>query len=56
MYRGTTPTLRFTLPFDTSTLDAVWVTIAPGGKIIINKKKSDCERTALLNDIPCSRF
>ena len=38
MYRGTTPTLKFTLPFDTSTLDAVWVTIAPGGKIIINKK------------------
>ena len=38
MYRGTTPTLKFTLPFDTSTLDAVWVTIAPGGKVIINKK------------------
>lgn len=38
MYRGTTPTLKFTLPFDTSTLDAVWVTIAQGGKIIINKK------------------
>ena len=38
MYRGTTPTLKFTLPFDTSTLDAVWVTIAQGGKVIINKK------------------
>ena len=43
MYRGTTPTLRFTLPFDTSTLDAVWVTIAQGGKVIINKEKSDCD-------------
>ena len=43
MYRGTTPTLRFSLPFDTSTLDAVWVTIAQGGKVIINKKKSDCD-------------
>ena len=38
MYRGTTPTPKFTLPFDTSTLDAVWVTIAPGGQVIINKK------------------
>lgn len=43
MYRGTTPTLRFTLPFDTSTLDAVWVTIAQGGEVIINKEKSDCD-------------
>lgn len=43
MYRGTTPTLRFTLPFDTSTLDAVWVTIAQGGKVIINKTKVDCD-------------
>ena len=43
MYRGTTPTLRFTLPFDTSTLDVVWVTIAQGGKVIINKEKSDCD-------------
>ena len=43
MYRGTTPTLKFTLPFDTSTLDAVWVTIAQGGKVIINKEKSDCD-------------
>ena len=38
MYHDATPTLKFTLPFDTSTLDAVWVTIARGGKIIINKK------------------
>ena len=43
MYRGTTPTLRFTLPFDTSTLEAVWVTIAQGGKVIINKTKVDCD-------------
>lgn len=43
MYRGTTPTLRFTLPFDTSTLDVVGVTIAQGGKVIINKEKSDCD-------------
>ena len=43
MYRGTTPTLKFTLPFDTSTLDAVWVTIAQGGNAVINKEKSDCD-------------
>ena len=43
MYRGTTPTPKFTLPFDTSTLEAVWVTIAQGGKVIINKEKSDCD-------------
>lgn len=38
MYHDATPTLRFTLPFDTLTLDAVWVTIAQDGKVIINKK------------------
>lgn len=43
MYRGTTPTLKFTLPFDTSTLDAVWVTIAQGGNVIIDKTKVDCD-------------
>ena len=38
MYRGATPTLKFTLPFDTLTLDAMWVKIAQDGKVIINKK------------------
>ena len=38
MYHGATPTLKFTLPFDTLTLDAMWVKIAQDGKVIINKK------------------
>lgn len=39
MYRGTTPTLKFTLPFDTSTLDAVWVTDAAGLKAEMKNMK-----------------
>lgn len=42
MYRGTTPTLRFTLPFDTSELAAAWVTLAQSGKVVIDKPMADC--------------
>lgn len=42
MYRGTTPTLKFTLPFDTSELAAAWVTLAQSGKVVIDKPMTDC--------------
>lgn len=42
MYRGTTPTLSFKLPFDTSDLSAAWVTLAQDGRVIIDKPMSDC--------------
>lgn len=42
MYRGTTPTLSFKLPFDTSDLSAAWVTLAQDGRVIIDKPISDC--------------
>lgn len=42
MYRGTTPTLSFKLPFNTSDLSAAWVTLAQDGRVIIDKPMSDC--------------
>ena len=39
MYRGTTPTLRFTLPqaLDTTHIAALWVTLAQGGAPIVDR-------------------
>lgn len=42
MFRGTTPTLKFALPFDTSTLAAAWVTLAQSGKVIVDRPLEDC--------------
>lgn len=42
MIRGTTPTLRFTLPFNTSELTDVWITFAQNHKTIIEKTLDDC--------------
>lgn len=42
MIRGTTPTLEFILPFDTSLLAEAFVTIAQGGVVLINKTLGDC--------------
>lgn len=46
MIRGTTPTLEFTLPFDTGQLAAAWVTISVDGSEVINKTLEECEREA----------
>ena len=43
MQRGTTPTLSFAIPIDTSMLDAVWVTLSQDDKEIVTKTMSDCE-------------
>lgn len=42
MYRGTTPTLKFILPFDTSLLEEAWITLGQDGEEIVNKTLSDC--------------
>lgn len=42
MIRGTTPTLEFTLPFDTSLIAEMYVTIAQGEKTMLEKTLSDC--------------
>lgn len=41
MFIATTPTLKFTLPFETSTIAAGYITIAQGKKNIIDKPLSD---------------
>lgn len=35
MIRGTTPTLEFTLPFDTSLIAEMYVTIAQGERLLL---------------------
>lgn len=42
MYRGTTPTIQFKLPFAASVCDEIWITISQFGNEVINKTKADC--------------
>lgn len=42
MIRGTTPTLEFTLPFDTLLLAEAWVTLSQNGSEVVNKTLEDC--------------
>lgn len=42
MIRGTTPTLNFTLPFDTREIEKAFVTICQNGKIAIDKSIEQC--------------
>ena len=37
MIRGTTPTLEFTLPFDTSLIAKMYITMAQNGKMALEK-------------------
>lgn len=43
MTRGTTPTLSFTLPFPADEVSSMWVTIAQGGREVLNRDRSQCE-------------
>ena len=43
MIRGTTPTLEFTLPFETSEIAEAFVTLAQKDTVIIDKALSDCK-------------
>ena len=42
MYRGTTPTHIFTLPFNVEQLQKVEVTYEQLGRVILQKTKTDC--------------
>ena len=42
MYRGTTPTLEFTLPFAVSELSEAWITIGQFGKSVIKRTLNEC--------------
>lgn len=43
MIRGTTPTLEFELPFDTSQLTEAFVTLSQNDEIVIDKPLSACK-------------
>lgn len=43
MIRGTTPTLKFTVPFDTSILAEAWVTLSQNDEVVLNKRLEDCK-------------
>lgn len=42
MFRGTTPTLEFILPFDTGLLSEAYVTISQKEQIVIDKSMQEC--------------
>lgn len=42
MIRGTTPTLEFTLPFDTSLIAEMYITLTQNGTTTMEKTLSDC--------------
>lgn len=43
MIRGTTPTLEFTIPFDTSELAEAFVTLSQNDTIVLDKALNDCK-------------
>lgn len=43
MIRGTTPTLEFTIPFETSLLAEAWVTLSQNKKVVLDKHLSECQ-------------
>lgn len=43
MIRGTTPTLEFLLPFDTSEIAEAFVTLSQNGVVILDKALNDCK-------------
>lgn len=42
MIRGTTPTLEFIIPFDTSQLSQAYVTLSQNGAVVIDKELREC--------------
>ncbi|MBO7330156.1 MAG: hypothetical protein J6W00_15460 [Lentisphaeria bacterium] len=43
MIRGTTPTLRFVLPFEADMLDTAYITMTQDGEKVLEKTLEDCE-------------
>jgi hypothetical protein len=41
--RGTTPHLTFTLPFDTSLINVLWITFSQNNVEVFTIEKSDCQ-------------
>lgn len=46
MIRGTTPTLEFSLPFDTSEIAEAFVTLSQNDIVILDKALNDCKCNA----------
>lgn len=42
MIRGTTPTLEFDFPFDTSLLSTAYITLAQNEEVVLEKELTDC--------------
>ena len=42
MYRGTTPTLTFALPFQAGIIKNLFVTFSQKGQIVLEKTTADC--------------
>lgn len=42
MIRGTTPTVQWTLPFDHSLLECMYLTISQRGTVLVEKSLTDC--------------
>lgn len=42
MKRGTTPLLKFELPFDISELKNVWITFSQNRNIVLNRELTEC--------------
>ena len=43
MIRGTTPTLEFTLPFDTASIAELFVTFVQNSRVIAERSLEECE-------------
>lgn len=43
MIRGTTPTLEFTIPFDTNQLAEAWITFSQLDVVVLNKTLTECQ-------------
>ena len=52
MYRGTTPTLTFTVPFDCSTITACSVAFAQNDVVVLEKKIGDCHLEGNVITVP----
>lgn len=42
MIRGTTPTLEFSIPFDTNQLAEAFVTLSQNGAVVVDKALTEC--------------
>lgn len=42
MYRGTTPTFKFTLPFEVGTLKAAYISIEQNRRVMLEKSIEEC--------------